>query len=57
MEEGQEAVFIRVVRKDVPERVLFEQRLGGGDGVSHENIWGGGGWGVGAGAQGPGLLV
>lgn len=55
MEEGQEAVFIRVVRKDVPERVLFEQRLGGGDGVSPENIWGG--WGVGAGAQGLGLLV
>ena len=25
MEEGQEAVFIRMVRKGVPERVLFEQ--------------------------------
>ena len=35
-----------MVRKDVPERVLCEQRLGGGDGVSPENIWGLGGRGL-----------
>jgi hypothetical protein len=35
-----------VGRKDVLERVLCEQRLGGGDGVSPENIWGLGGRGL-----------
>ena len=32
----------RVVRKDLAEKVLFEQRLGGVDRASPEGIWGAG---------------
>lgn len=31
-----------VIRKDLAEKVLFEQRLGGVDGASPEGIWGAG---------------
>lgn len=38
-EEGWGMQFYRVVEEGLAEKVMFEQRLEGGEGRSHEALW------------------